>query len=146
MKHNDQIRVLFICNENAARSQIAEAILKQLGGERFTVESAGFEPGPVNPHAVRAMHEAGIDIAGAKSKGVFELYRAGRAYDFVVAVCDKVTGEKCPIFPGMRSQRLDWSFPDPTTFVGSETAKYDQMLELRDSIRARIVDWLVEIT
>lgn len=134
-------RVLFVCVHNAARSQMAEALLRQLGGDQFEVESAGFEPRPVDPLAVEAMRRIGIDISQAHAKEVFPLYRAGRQYAFVIAVCDEATGERCPIFPGV-TQRLQWSFPDPSTFEGTETERLAQVEALRDEIKARIAAWI----
>src|SRR5688572_21250364 len=108
-------RVLFVCVHNSARSQMAEALLRRLGGDRFIVESAGFEPESVEPLAVAAMSAVGIDIGGAKSQAVFDLFRAGRRYDYVISVCDAATAERCPIFPGF-ARRLTWSFTDPSSF------------------------------
>lgn len=104
-------KVLFVCTHNSARSQMAEAYLKKFGGNRFEVESAGIEPGKLNPYVVRALAEEGIDIAGKQTQSAFDLLRKGRYYNFVIAVCSKEAAERCPIFPGTR----DASFgPIPT--------------------------------
>lgn len=138
------IRVLFVCEHNAARSQMAEALLRKVGGDRFIVESAGFEPRPVNPIAVEAMRRAGVDISEAKPQQVFALFRAGRHYQYVIAVCDEASGERCPIFPGVVT-RLQWSFPDPATFVGTDAEKLAKVEALRDAIHARVVQWIDEL-
>jgi len=130
-------KVLFVCTHNSARSQMAEAYLKKFGGERFEVESAGLEPGKLNAFVVRALLEEGIDISGKKTQGVFDLLKQGRFYNFVIAVCSKEAADRCPIFPG-RATRLVWSYPDPSTFVGSDEEIMAQVREVRDAIRDRI--------
>jgi arsenate reductase len=122
---------------------MAEGLLRHLAGDSFHVESAGFEPRPLLPSAIRAMQLLGIDIAGAQSKTVFDLYRAGRTFDFVVTVCDESTAEQCPIFPGV-CQRIHWSFPDPSAVLGSDEEKLQAAIEIRDQIRRRIEAWLEE--
>jgi arsenate reductase len=102
-------RVLFLCTGNSARSQMAEGFLRHLAADRFEVESAGTEPSQVNPLAVAAMREIGIDISGHRSKGVDGFLAQPFAY--VITVCD-AAGERCPIFPG-GAQRIHWSLPDP---------------------------------
>lgn len=136
-------RVLFICIHNSARSQIGEAYLKELGGERFEVESAGIEPGSLNPHVVKALQEDGIDIRNKRTKSVFDLAKRGRVFDYVIAVCSKEAAERCPIFPG-KGVRLHWPFPDPSTFTGSDDEIMAQVREVRDSIKARVQVFLHE--
>lgn len=106
-----KLKILFICVHNSARSQMAEAYLKSFAGDKFEVESAGFEPGTLNQLVVEVMKEEGIDISGNKTKSVFGLYKEGRTYNFVITVCDQAEAEKCPIFPGMVT-KINWSFPD----------------------------------
>jgi arsenate reductase (thioredoxin) len=130
-------KVLFICTHNSARSQMAEAYLRKLGGDTFVVESAGLEPGTLNPYVVRALLEEGIDISGKKTKGVSELLQQGKSYDFVVAVCAKEAADRCPIFPG-RATRLVWSCPDPSAFTGSDEEIMAQVRQVRDTIRERV--------
>ncbi|MDD4183171.1 MAG: arsenate reductase ArsC, partial [Candidatus Omnitrophica bacterium] len=100
----DKKRVLFICVHNSARSQMAEAYLKQMAGDRFEVESVGLEPGILNPIAVKTMKEIGIDISGNKTKSAFDFYRQGKQYDYVITVCDESQAAKCPVFPGVSQQ------------------------------------------
>lgn len=142
---SDPIKVLFVCVHNAARSRIAEAFLKKLGEPNFEVTSAGFEPQATNPLVVEAMQMLGVPLADSgKQPSVFELYRSGRHFQFVIAVCDAANSERCPIFPGI-TQRLAWSFPDPSQFTGSHQEKLALVVAVRDAIRTRIELWLKEL-
>ncbi|WP_022660688.1 arsenate reductase ArsC [Paucidesulfovibrio longus] len=134
----DKTRVLFICNHNSGRSQMAEAFLKEFGGEDFEVESAGLEPTSVNPLVVEVMREIGIDLSGKRTQSVFDLYRMGRLYDYVITVCDDADEAKCPIFPGV-AQRWHWPFPDPAAAEGTHEEKLEHIRAIRDQIKARIV-------
>src|SRR3990167_5775132 len=96
----DKKRVLFVCVHNSARSQMAEAFLKQLAGDRLEAESAGLEPGKLNPVVVETMKEVGIDISQNKTKSVFNFYKQGKQYDYVITVCDESQSGQCPVFPG----------------------------------------------
>lgn len=98
----DRLRVLFICTGNSARSQMAEGVLRHLAGERVEVFSAGSKPSVVNPMAIRAMAEIGVDISGHRSKSLMEFIH--QPFDFVITVCDSAA-ETCPAFPG-RAQRI----------------------------------------
>jgi arsenate reductase len=135
--------VLFICTHNAARSQMGEAYLRTLGGVRFEVESAGIEPGRLNPWVVRALAEDGIDISGKTPQDVFTLYKAGRRYTHVITVCSKEAAEKCPIFPG-GGARLHWPFDDPATFRGTDEEIMARVREVRDAIKARVAAFVAE--
>lgn len=138
----DTTKVLFVCVHNAARSRMAEAILRKLGGPRFEVASAGFEPRAVNPLVVEAMALAGLSVeVPGPQPSVFQLFKAGRFFQYVVSVCDEEQGQKCPLFPGV-TKRIAWSFPDPSTFSGSHEEKLARVVEVRDAIRARIEAWL----
>lgn len=129
--------VLFVCTHNSARSQMAEAYLRKFAGDRFEVESAGLEAGHLNPYVVRALGEEGIDISGHKTQDVFALLKQGRSYNFVIAVCSKEAADRCPLFPG-RAKRLVWSYPDPSTFTGSDEEIMTQVREVRDAIKERV--------
>lgn len=135
------IRALVICVHNSARSQMAEAYLKKLGGELFSVESAGLEPGSLNPYVVRALQEDGIDISGKPTQSVFDLYRAGRRFQYVITVCSKEAAERCPIFPGTH-ERLFWPFPDPASFAGTDEQIMEKVREVRDSIREKVREFV----
>lgn len=133
-------KVLFICIHNSARSQMAEAWTDHFCGDFFEAHSAGLEPGTLNPLVVEVMKEKGIDISSKKTQGVFELFKRGESFNYVITVCDGASAEKCPIFPGL-SQRLHWSFADPSKFIGTKEEKLAQIREVRDAIKARIESW-----
>ncbi len=129
--------VLFICTHNSARSQMAEAFLRQIGGEDFLVESAGFQPTHINPYVVKIMQEEGIDLAGKSTQSVFDLFKQGRHFAYVITVCDESEGGNCPIFPGI-THRMHLPFPDPATFLGSEEEILGQTRTIRDAIKEMI--------
>ena len=134
-------KVLFVCIHNSARSQMAEAFLNNMAGDRFEAESAGIEPGALNPLAVEAMKEAGIDISQNKTKGVFEFVKEGKLFNYVITVCDEASAERCPVFPGY-AKRLHWSFHDPSTFEGTYEERLEKTRKVRDEIKNRIIEWL----
>ncbi len=139
----DKKKVLFVCIHNSARSQMAEAFLKQLAGDRFEAESAGLEPGKLNSVVVEVMKESGIDISRNKTKSVFDFFKQGKKYDYVVTVCDESQAEKCPIFPGTAvTQRMHWGFNDPASFQGTREEKIEKTREVRDKIKRRIIEWI----
>ena len=136
--------VLFICIHNSARSQMAEAYLEKLSDGEFTAESAGFEPGTINPLVVEAMKEEGIDLSGKKTQSVFELFKRGNTYRAVVTVCDESQEGKCPIFPGL-THRLHLPFTDPSTLTGTHDEKLEAVRAIRDEIKrdmGELVKWL----
>ncbi len=119
------IKVLFVCVHNSARSQMAEELLRAKLGDRVAVQSAGLEPGNLNPLVVDVLKELGIDIGGKATQSVFDIYKQGVRFHYVITVCDETSGERCPIFPGP-VKRLHWSFPDPSSFEGSYEEKLEQ--------------------
>jgi len=137
-------RVLFVCVHNSARSQMAEELLRKIAGDRFDVESAGLEPGTLNPYAVAALREEGIDITGKKTVSAFELLKQGRYYTYVITVCDETSAETCPIFPGCR-ERFHWSFPDPSKFTGTDEEIMKRVREVRERIREKITEWVTAV-
>lgn len=137
-------RVLFVCIHNSARSQMAEAFLNQICGDQFEAHSAGIEPGKLNPVVVEAMQEIGLDISGNQTKSAFDLYRSGKSFAYVVAVCDPEAAERCPIFPGV-TQRLHWPFPDPSSFKGTPEERLAGTRTVRDTIKAKIEAWCGEV-
>jgi arsenate reductase len=120
---------------------MAEAYLNKLAGERFTAESAGLEPGTLNPFVVRVLAGDGIDIAGKGTRSVFDLFKAGKRYEIVVTVCDKEAAERCPIFPGL-SEKLHWPFPDPSRFSGSDEEVMARTREVRDLIKKAVEEFI----
>ena len=132
-------KVLFVCNHNSARSQMAEAFLKKHGGDRFLVESAGLQPTRINPLVVEVMKEEGIDLSGHGTQSVFELYKEGRLFDYVITVCDQETEKLCPVFPGI-TRRLHWPFPDPSRLEGSREEKLAALRKIRDLIKKAVLE------
>lgn len=133
--------VLFVCVHNTARSQIAEAYLRQYGGDLFEVDSAGLTPGTLNPYVVRVLAEDGFDISHNRPQSVFDLYKTGRTYSYVITVCSREAEEECPIFPGP-VRRISWPFPDPSRFHGSDEEIMQQTREVRDVIRDRVREFV----
>lgn len=137
----DKKKVLFVCIHNSARSQLAEAFLNLLAGDRFEAESAGLEPGALNPIVVEVMKEIGIDISHNTTKGVFDFINQGRLFHYSITVCDETSGSRCPIFPG-DAKRLHWNFPDPSALEGTYEEKLMKTRKIRDQIRATIQEWI----
>jgi arsenate reductase len=137
-------RVIFICIHNSARSQMAEAFLNIICNEQFEAESAGLEPGKLNPVVVEAMQEVGIDISGNKTKSVFDMFKSGKLFHYAITVCDETSAERCPIFPGI-TKRLHWSFPDPSALQGTHDEKLARTRQIRDTIKAKIEEWCDEV-
>jgi len=137
-------RVLFICVHNSARSQMAEAFLNDICGDEFEAHSAGLEPGQLSPLAIQTMREVGIDISNKTTKAVFDLFKSGELFAYVVTVCDEASAERCPIFPGLAT-RLHWSFHDPSALSGSYQQRLEGMRHIRDQIRSRIEEWCAEM-
>jgi arsenate reductase len=130
----DPIRVLFVCTGNSARSQIGEAMLRDLGGADFEASSAGTEPRGVNPYTVRVLAEAGIDWSGARSKSVREFL--GQPFDYVITVCDRAR-QTCPVFPGNHNT-LHWGLDDPAEVEGTDELKLEAFRRTLTEISTRI--------
>ena len=127
-------RVLFLCTHNSARSQMAEGLLRSLGGDRFEAHSAGTEATRVRPLAIEAMRELGIDISRQSSK-TLDPY-VDQRFDYVITVCDDAN-ESCPIFPNA-VHRIHWSLPDPSKATGTEEQQLGVYRMVRDELRTRI--------
>ena len=129
------IRVLFVCTGNSARSQIAEALLRQYGGDDFAAFSAGTEPKGVNPYTIRVLSEVGIDWSAARAKSVREYL--GEPFDYVITVCDRAR-QTCPVFPGDHNS-LHWGLDDPAEVVGSDAERLAafRRTQLEVSVRLR---------
>ena len=134
-------KVLFVCIHNSARSQMAEAFLNKLGDGNFTAESAGIEPGTLNPIVVEAMLELGLDISKNTCDSVERFIPRGEEFDYVITVCDETSAERCPTFPGATT-RLHWGFPDPSGLQGTKEEKLNRTREIRDLIEAKIDQWI----
>jgi len=139
----EKLKVLFVCIHNSARSQMAEAFLKVIGGEMFDVKSAGLEPGKLNPIVVDAMKEVGIDISGNQTKSVFDFFKRGELFSYVVTVCDETSGQSCPIFPGI-SKKLHWNFTDPSALSGTYEEKLQNIRQIRDTIKRKVIQFISE--
>ena len=135
-------KVLFVCIHNSARSQMAEELLRKLAGDRFEVESAGIEPGKLNPVVIEVLKETGIDITGKKTQAVMDLLKQGKLYSYVITVCDETSAERCPIFPGP-AKRLHWGFTDPSKFEGTWEEKVVKTRVVCNEIGQKIEAWLV---
>jgi len=135
-------KVLFVCVHNSARSQMAEAFLNKIAAGRFVAQSAGLEPGTLNPLAVEVMAEEGYDLSGNQTKDVFEMYRRGEMFGYVITVCDGASAERCPLFPGI-AKRLHWSFADPSSLTGSREEQLAATRVIRDEIQAAVAEFVI---
>ena len=132
---NRPLRVLILCTGNSARSQMAEAILNQKGRGRFVAESAGSQPAArVNPYAVEALRESGIDLKGRRPRGIDDL--GSSSWDIVITVCDRAK-EACPIFPGQPAL-AHWGMEDPAAVEGNDETKRRAFREALQLISRRI--------
>jgi arsenate reductase len=122
---------------------MAETFLNELGKDKFAAESAGIEPGNLNPYVVEVMAESGIDISGKQTKAAFDLVQQGKHYDAVITVCDAANAEKCPVFPG-KTRRIAWSFPDPSGFAGTKEQIMEQTRKVRNAIQQKVEDFILE--
>jgi len=127
-------KILVLCSQNSARSQMAEGLFRKALGDRFQVFSAGIKPTYVRPEAIEVMREIGIDISGHRSKSVDEFL--GQEFRYVITVCDEAS-ESCPTFPG-KAERIHWSIEDPATVHGSEQDRKAAFRRARDQIAAHI--------
>lgn len=130
-------KILFVCIHNSARSQIAEALVNHFYSDYFIAESAGLEPGSLNPLVIKSMQELNIDISNNQTNDVFSFFQEGRKYDFVITVCDEASGQRCPVFPGAL-RKINWSFEDPSSLSGSEEEKLKKINKIRDAIKKKI--------
>ena len=135
-------KVLFVCIHNSARSQMAEELLRKYGGEIFIPESAGLEPGELNPIVVKLLKEdENIDISKKKTKSVFDLFKEGKTYNYVITVCDEGSSQRCPMFPGVNN-RINWSFADPSSFTGTQEEKLEQTRAVKQTIKNHILEFI----
>lgn len=137
------IDVLFVCIHNSARSQMAEAYLNTLGKEFFRAESAGLEPGKLNPNVIKVMALDGIDISQNTTKSTFDMLKKGTRYTYVVTVCDEASGQRCPIFPGVL-KTFHWNIVDPSSLKGDYEAILPELIRIRDEIKTRVKQFILE--
>lgn len=130
-------KILFVCIHNSARSVIAEAFINQLCSDRFEAESAGIEPGKLNPIVALAMAEIGVDVSSHQPRAVTDVIASGREFAYVITVCEETSVERCPTFPG-QTERLHWGFSDPSALPGTTEQKLARTREIRDLIRGKI--------
>jgi len=135
------VKVLVLCVHNSARSQMAETFLNDLGIDYFIAESAGLEKGVLNPYVVQAMSEIGYDISKNETNSVFDYFKEGRSYTFVIKVCDTINGQKCPIFPNTLKD-FNWDIPDPSSFKGDSKAIINRVRQVRDMIKAKVIEFI----
>lgn len=127
-------RVLFACTHNSARSQMAEALLRSMGGPSVEAASAGTDPVSIRPETATVMAEIGISVAGQSSKSIGEF--AGQTFDWYVTVCDGAR-EACPAFPGARATE-HWSVDDPSSATGTDEERLAAFRRARDDLRQRV--------
>ena len=136
-------KVLFVCSANTTRSQIAEALLKKYGGENFDSDSAGINPGVLNPLAVEVLKEdENIDISSKTTNKIIDFYKEGRHYHYVITVCDEASKEPCPIFPGLDGV-LHWNISSPAS-NGSDEEKKAKIRVSKEEIKVNILK-LIEL-
>jgi len=137
--------VLFICVHNSARSQMAAALMNRICGQSFEAESAGLQPGTLNPLAVEALKEIDIDISRSQPQSVDDVLRSGKTFDLVVTVCSEAEAEGCPVFPGA-TRRLHWPFEDPAKFVGTDEQRLEKTRRVREQIRRKLESFCGDVS
>jgi arsenate reductase (thioredoxin) len=137
---HEKTRVLFLCSKNSARSQMAEAFLRQYGGDRFEPHSAGLAPGEIDPMTIRAMAERGYDLSGQRSKGIHE-YLGKTLFQYLIIMCAEAEKDCPAVWPGV-SHRLSWPVDNPATFEGSEEERLARFRMVRDRIEHLVKAWV----
>lgn len=132
-------KVLFLCTGNSARSQMAEALLREYAGDRFEVFSAGLEPQVINPYTVRVLEEIEIDTSQHYAKPL-TTFLGNTHFGYLITVCSSAE-KNCPIFPGM-GQRIHWPLEDPAAFQGSHEETLQKFREIRDQVDLYVKGWL----
>lgn len=138
-----KINVIFICTHNSARSQMAEAFLKKYAGDYFDVYSAGFNPQPIHPYAIKVMEEIGYDLSTQHPKDLWQLIKNNSFVGIAITVCKPKEEEDCPTIPGILT-RLFWHIDDPAAFEGTEEEKLAKFREIRDQIQKEVQNFLME--
>jgi arsenate reductase len=141
----NKIKVLFLCVANSCRSQMAEGLLRHYYGDKFEAYSAGSKATFVHPLAIEVMKEIGVDISNHRSKLVSEFF--GQSFDYVITVCGDSSKSTCPMFIGeVKRETLHWNFPDPAEAEGSLEEKLAVFRQVRDEIKKKIDNFVIEIT
>jgi arsenate reductase len=123
---------------------MAEAFLNSLAGHTYEAMSAGLEPGEINPLAVEAIREIGIDISQNKTKSAFDLYQRGELFSYVIAVCDARAAQRCPNFPGLLTKTINWNIEDPAASKGTREEKLEEMRRVRNIIKQKVEAFIRE--
>jgi arsenate reductase (thioredoxin) len=131
-------KVLFVSTSNSCRGPMAEGFLRHLGGDEYEVFSAGIDPRGLNPLAVKAMEEAGVDISGQISRSAEEF--KGVSFDFIVTVGDCLV-HNCPVFSG-ECRKVHWDIEDPSEAEGEEDERMEVFRIVRDQIEEDVLDFL----
>lgn len=131
---SEKKKVLFICNRNSARSQMAEAALRNFYGDQYSVHSCGTNPSEVNLYAIKVMKDMGIDISHQRAKSIDEFL--GKKFDYVITICDQAK-ESCPYFPGAKNY-IHKGFTDPAQFNGDD----EEILDIFRKVRDEILGWV----
>lgn len=137
----DKKLVYFLCTGNSCRSQMAEGFLKALGGDKYEAKSAGLEAHGLNPRAVQAMNEAGVDISGHTSDVIDS--ETLRQADYIITLCGHAN-DHCPVVHNEKAERWHWGFDDPAKAGGTEEEKMATFRQVRDAIKARIEQFVKE--
>lgn len=137
------LKILFVCVHNSARSQIAEELLRLKLGDSVHIESAGLEPGDLNPVVIDVLKTRGVDISEKQTKSVIDLFKQSARFHYVITVCDEANGERCPIFPGA-FKHIHWSFPDPSSFQGTYEEKFSNTCYVMLLIEAKLDEFIKE--
>ncbi len=138
-----KLSVLFLCSQNSARSQIAEALLRHYGSGHFEVFSAGLEPSQINPFTRQVLSEMGLDMEGQYAKNLTEYWGGKYHFTYLITVCDRAEA-KCPLFP-FATYRLYWPFEDPGAATGTDAQKAQTFRQVRDQIATKVRAWLGEL-
>lgn len=137
-------KILFVCIRNSARSVMAEAFVNQLCREHYEAQSAGIEPGELNPIVTTVMAEIGIDVSGHQPRAVAGVIKKGQQFAYVITLCNETSAERCPIIPGAATH-LHWGFPDPSVLPGTQEEKTAATRVIRDHIKEQVETFCISV-
>jgi arsenate reductase len=121
---------------------MAEAFINKYAPDKFQAQSAGIEPGKLNPTIVKVMQEIDIDISNNQTNSIDEFIKSKQEFDYIITVCDEGNAARCPIFPGKAAKKLHWTFDDPSSFKGTEEKKLKFSRKIRDQIKEKTLNFL----